>query len=83
MNWKGVDKTTWVRIISLLVLLVNQFSVSLFNHQLVPFTDEQVYEGVSTLLTGIVVFWASWKNNSFTKEAQQADKYLEMIKKGE
>lgn len=76
MNLKNVAKSTWVRMISLLIILINLVSVSVFHHQLIPFTDDQVYTGVSTLLTVIVGFWAAWKNNSFTKKAQQADQLL-------
>jgi SPP1 family holin len=82
MNFKGVSKSTWVRMVALLVILVNLVSVSLFNHQLVPFSDEQVYEGVSTLLTVLVGFWTAWKNNSFSKDAQLADLRLKQLKGG-
>lgn len=83
MNFKGVDRATWVRIIVLFLMLSNLVSVSLFNFQLIPFSDEEVYETVSTVLTVLVTFWTAWSNNSFTKEAQRADKYLEGLKKGD
>lgn len=76
MNFRGVSKDTWVRIIALFVILANQVSISFFNFQLVPFDDEQVYEEVSTVSTIVVTVWAAWRNNSFTKEAQEADKLL-------
>lgn len=75
-NFKGVSKGTWVRIISLFLVLINQISVSLFKFQLLPFEDEQIYEGVSTVLTFIVALWTAWENNSFTEKAQEADKLL-------
>lgn len=82
MNFKGVDKSTWARIITLILVLVNQISVSLFDFQLLPYADEQIYEGVSVVLSVVVTIWASWKNNSFTYEAQEADKLLKSLKKG-
>lgn len=83
MNLKGVTKATWARIVTLLLALINQISISLFNFQLLPYTDEQIYEGVSTLLTVSVTIWTAWKNNSFTYEAQQADKVMKSLKKGD
>lgn len=80
MNFSGVSMQTWVRIVALLVILVNQVSISFFKFQLLPFSDEQVYEGVSVLLTILVSFWTTWKNNSFSKEAQDADLYLNKLK---
>lgn len=82
MNFKGVAKSTWVRIVSLCVILINLISVSIFDRQLIPFTDEQVYEGVTAIIAVVVVMWSTWKNNSFTEEGQLADDYLHRLKKG-
>lgn len=79
MNLKGVSTQTWVRIIAMIVILVNLVSVTFFNYQLVPFSDEQIYEGVAVMLTVVVVPWASWKNNSFTRNAQTADSFLKNL----
>lgn len=80
-NFKGVDKVTWVRIIALAILLINQVSVSFFEFKVIPFEDDQIYEGVSLVLTIIVTIWATWKNNSFTTEAQMVDNQLKRLKK--
>ncbi|MBO7170954.1 MAG: holin, partial [Clostridia bacterium] len=37
-------------------------------------------EAVTALLTVGASVWAWWKNNSFTKAAQEADKYLEQLR---
>lgn len=71
LNWKGVAKETWVRIIALFLIWVNLISVSIFDFELIPFSDAQIYEGVSVLLTVLVTFWTTWKNNDFTPEAQE------------
>ena len=76
MNLKGVTKDTWVRIIALFLVLINQISISFFSFELIPFGDDQIYEGVSVVVTVVVVIWSAWKNNSFTKKAQEADKVL-------
>ena len=80
MNIKKVDKSVWVRVIALFLVLANQISVSFFEFKLLPFADEEIYEGVSIVVTTAVAFWTSWKNNSFTDEAQIADEYLKQEK---
>lgn len=80
MNLRGVSKGVWVRVIALVLVLVNLISVSFFNFQLLPFTDAQLYEGASVLVTVVVGIWTTWKNNSFTKEAQRADEIMKFNK---
>lgn len=75
-NLKGVTPATWVRIVSLFAVLVNQISISIFEFQLIPFTDDEIYEGLSTLATFVVAVIAAWKNNSISEPAQKADKVL-------
>ncbi|WP_130807638.1 SPP1 phage holin family protein [Senegalia massiliensis] len=75
-NFKGVNKATWVRIVGLFLVLINQVSISFFKFELISFGDEQIYEGVSTILTVVMAIVAGWKNNSFTEEAQKADAVL-------
>lgn len=80
VNFKGVDKLTWTRIIALFILLINQISISFFDFKVIPFEDDQIYEGVSLLLTVLITIWTTWKNNSFTTEAQITDKQLKKLK---
>lgn len=82
INLKGVSKSTWVRIIGLLVILVNQVATSVFKVQLLPFEDAEIYEGLSTVLTLLISVYTAWKNNSITEEAQYADSILELKKEG-
>lgn len=81
-NWRGVTKATWVRIVALFLVWANQVCNAFFDFQLLPFTDEQIYEGVSIALTFIVTVWTTWRNNSFTEEAQVADQYLKSVREG-
>lgn len=81
MNIKNVDKSVWVRIIALFLVLINQISISFFDFQLIPYADEQIYEGVSVVVTTAIAFWTTWKNNSFTESAQQADVYMKEQKR--
>ena len=38
-----------------------------------PFSDEQIYQGVSAIVAVIATLWAWWKNNSFTSAAIAGD----------
>lgn len=80
MNLKNVTKATWVRMITLLLVLANLISTYIFGFVLLPFEEQDLNEGVSIFLTIVVSFWTAWKNNSFTKNAQQADIHLKNIK---
>lgn len=80
LNLKGVPTVTWVRIIGLLVILANQVSVSIFNFQLVPFGDEEIYEGVSTILTIVMSIVTAWKDTPVTVAAQEGHKVTKDLK---
>lgn len=80
LNLKGVPTATWVRIIGLLVILVNQVSVSIFSFQLVPFGDEEIYEGVSTILTIVMSIVATWKDTPITVAAQEGHRVTKELK---
>jgi len=82
VNIKGVATKTWIRIGSLLLILINQVAISLFDFRLFPFSDNEIYEGVSVILTIVTTIWTSWKNNSITKEGQVADEVLQQKKRG-
>jgi len=68
-----------VRLVVLVILLVNQ-ALIVFGLNPLPFSEEQIYEAVSSVATVVVALWAWWKNNSITKEAQQADAYMQELK---
>ena len=83
LNLKGISKTTWVRLIVMLLVLVNEVSVVFFKHKLIPLTDTQLNTYISTGATVIGTIWVGWKNNSVTAHAQEADKVLNDLKGGE
>ena len=74
-----MKKSTIARTVVLVLALVNQVLV-MFGVNPLPFSDEGIYEAVTALLTVGASIWAWWKNNSFTKAAQEADKYLEQLR---
>lgn len=74
-----MKKSTIARTVVLVLALINQVLV-MFGINPLPFSDEGIYEAVTALLTVGASVWAWWKNNSFTKAAQEADKYLEQLR---
>ena len=70
---------TFVRTAILALALVNQVLTSLGRSPL-PIENSQLETLISAALTVGASLWAWWKNNSFTKPAQQADNYLDAIK---
>lgn len=74
-----ISKETLIRTIVLVIALLNSV-LTMCNVNPLPFSDEQVYEGVSAVISVVATIWAWWKNNSFTKEAIIADEYKKKIK---
>lgn len=73
INLKGVTVQTWVRTLILVIALVNQalvlFGISHKEIELDSWANYGTY-----LLTVVTSVWSWWKNNSFTADAQNADK---------
>ena len=67
------------RLVVLAVLLLNQVLITLGWNPL-PFSEDQIYEAVSSVATVIVAIYTWWKNNSVTKEAQEADAVMKAKK---
>ena len=74
-NFKGVTSQTWVRTIVLIIALIGQFLVIL-GRKTEAINIDQWTEYVTYAVTAISSVWAWWKNNSFTRKAQEADNIL-------
>lgn len=72
-------KETIIRTILLIVAIINQVLTASGKNPL-PFSDEEIYGGITAIMTIAVTAWAWWKNNSFTKEALEADVLLRDLK---
>ena len=76
---KWQDQRKIFRTVLLVIALINQILTST-GHPVLPFDDQTVTEVITlafTLATSIVAWW---QNNSFTKEAIQADNYMNAMK---
>ena len=72
---KKIETGTIVRTVVLVVALVNQVLV-ISGHNPLPYSDEEVSQAVSMVITVGASLWAWWKNNSFTQAAIAADEVL-------
>lgn len=67
-----VSAGTVARTICVLMALLNQILI-IMGKDIIPFADNDVYKAVGTLFSAAATLAAWWKNNSFTKEAINAD----------
>lgn len=68
-----------VRLVVLLILLCNQTLIS-FGYNPLPFSEDQIYEGVSSVALAASAIYAWWKHNNITKESEEAQVVLERKK---
>lgn len=72
LNIKGVTVQTWVRTLVLVIALINQALVIFgISEKEIDLNSWASY--ASYILTVVTSVWSWWKNNSFTKDAQDAD----------
>lgn len=78
---KNVSKETIIRTIILVIALLNQILTAAGKNPL-PFSDEEIYMGLTAVFTVAATVWAWWKNNSFTQNAIAADEYKAQLDEG-
>ena len=69
---RKIEKGTIVRTVVLGVALVNQ-CLTIAGKSPLPFSNEEVGQAVSAVITVGASLWAWWKNNSFTQPAIEGD----------
>ena len=79
VDWKNVKLSVYVRWIAMVILVVNMF-LEKAGMNPIPFSGTDVYEMVSDVLTAIIFILNTYKNNSTSKEAIQADKILDEMR---
>lgn len=76
---KNVKRGTIIRTAVLILALVNT-SLQLIGWEVLPFGPEQLETAITVILNAGASISVWWSNNSFTKNAIDADKYLEELK---
>lgn len=77
-----IKKETILRTVITFIALINSVLIMTGKNPL-PFSDEEMYGGISAIASVITVFWSWWKNNSFTYAAITADEVLKEIRREE
>lgn len=74
-----ISANTIARTICLVIALVNQI-LAIYGKEVLPFTEDNIYQIVSLIATLITAGVSWWKNNSFTSAAIEADDYMNCLK---
>lgn len=75
-----ITKGTVVRTIMLLVVVINM-ALKNVGKQPIEVAESDVYSLIEMIVSVVIILLSWWKNNSFTKNAQLADEYLQELKK--
>ena len=77
-----IKTETIIRTAVLILALINQI-LTATGHSIIPISDEQLTEGITLFITIAASIWAWWKNNSFTRDAIDADNYLTHLREAD
>lgn len=75
-----ITKGTIVRTIMLLIVVINMILKNT-GKQPIEIAESDVYSTIEMVVSVAIILLSWWKNNSFTKNAQLADEYLQELKK--
>lgn len=75
----NIKKETIIRTVVLALALINQI-LTVLGYSVIPIDNDLITELLSLAFTIGASVWSWWKNNSFTKNAIEADKVLESLK---
>lgn len=76
---KKTDVGTITRTFLIIIALINQ-GLLIAGKNPLPFEDDQIAQAISFGFTAITALAAWWKNNNFSQEAKEAQKYLDDLK---
>ena len=82
INLKGVTSESVAGVLILLVALINAV-LQIFDINILPITNEDVTNIVSTLFLIATALWNTWKNRNITSASQVAQNITDAIKNGE
>ena len=77
-KFKDISLATIVRTLCLAFALFNQV-LSACGHPMIPLDNAQMEQFLTSVITVIAALVSWWKNNSFTKEAIEADKVYDKL----
>ena len=72
---------TVIRTVVMIISMANML-LTVNGKNPLPWSEDEMYIGLSQAAAILATVWSWWKNNSFTKEAIKADEYLEELRNG-
>lgn len=81
MNNKKPSAGTVARLICLVLSTLNQVVLMKTGKSFLPVESKELEDALSTVFFVASAGWSYWKNNSWTKEAIEADDTLHLMKK--
>lgn len=82
INLKGVTSEAVAGVLILFVALINAV-LQIFDINILPITNEDVTNIVSTLFLIVAALWNTWENRNITSASQVAQNITDAIKNGE
>lgn len=79
---RNISKGTIIRTACLVLTLINA-GLAIFGKSPLPIDDAMIEQVVSFIFVAASSIAAWWKNNSFSPNAIQADRFLKSLKEGE
>lgn len=74
-----ISSATIIRTLILVFALINQI-LTATGYNPLPFSEDEVYNVLTGIITAAAALAAWWKNNSFSQEAIQADTLMKQLK---
>lgn len=81
INIKNIQPHTYVSIIMIILVIINQILLSL-GKPIIDLGEDTITYWVNTVINIIGIVYPAWKNNSFTDLAQYADDVLSALRDG-
>lgn len=81
LNLKGVTSETVTGVFILFIALINAI-LQMFGIPILPITNKNITNVISTVFLIITTLWNTWKNRNFSSASQIAQNITDSIKSG-
>ena len=82
IDWANISPATYTRYILMIIAIINML-LNAFKINPIEVSENEVYQVVSNILTCVLFVINTWKNNSVTNFAINADQYMKELKNKE
>ena len=82
IDWTNISPATYTRYILMIIAIINML-LNAFKINPIEVSENEVYQVVSNILTCVLFVINTWKNNSVTNSAINADQYMKDLKNKE